>query len=107
MKIWVDDTRPAPEGYVWCKSVNEAKNKICSTLSAFCRSCREGNPDKSLYIEEISLDHDAGSYFEDGGDYETRNVAASRTWEQPSADSLQVSRILPQPQETECCQQLA
>ena len=32
--------------------------------------------------------------FEDGGgDYETRNVAASRTWEQPSADSLQGSRL--------------
>ena len=25
MKIWVDDVRPAPEGYVWKKSVNEAK----------------------------------------------------------------------------------
>ena len=69
MKIWVDDVRPAPEGYVWCKSVNEAKNKICGTLSAFCRSCREGKPDESLHIEEISLDHDAGDYFEDGGDY--------------------------------------
>ncbi len=23
MKIWVDDIRPAPEGYVWFKSVNE------------------------------------------------------------------------------------
>lgn len=21
MKIWVDDVRPAPKGYVWCKSV--------------------------------------------------------------------------------------
>ena len=28
MKLWIDDVRPAPEGYVWCKSVNEAKTLI-------------------------------------------------------------------------------
>ena len=28
MKLWIDDVRPAPEGYEWCKSVNEAKRKI-------------------------------------------------------------------------------
>ena len=28
MKIWLDDIRPAPEGYVWCKSVNSAKRTI-------------------------------------------------------------------------------
>lgn len=28
MKIWLDDIRPAPEGYVWCKSVNIAKRTI-------------------------------------------------------------------------------
>ena len=28
MKLWVDDIRPAPNGYVWCKSVNEAKEAI-------------------------------------------------------------------------------
>lgn len=22
MKLWVDDVRPAPKGYVWCNSVN-------------------------------------------------------------------------------------
>ena len=21
MKLWVDDVRPAPEGYMWCKSI--------------------------------------------------------------------------------------
>lgn len=25
MKIWIDDTRPAPDGYVWCVTTNEAK----------------------------------------------------------------------------------
>jgi hypothetical protein len=28
MKIWVDDIRQAPEGYVWCHSVNEVKMLI-------------------------------------------------------------------------------
>ena len=28
MKIWLDDCRPAPDGYTWCKSVNEAKSII-------------------------------------------------------------------------------
>ena len=28
MKIWLDDIRPAPEGYVGCKSVNIAKRTI-------------------------------------------------------------------------------
>ena len=25
MKLWIDDVRPAPEGYIVCKSVNSAK----------------------------------------------------------------------------------
>ena len=28
MRIWVDDVRPAPEGYRWVKSVNEAIAEI-------------------------------------------------------------------------------
>lgn len=28
MKIWVDGTYPAPDGYIWCKSVDEAKTAI-------------------------------------------------------------------------------
>ena len=28
MKIWVNDIRPAPSGYMWCKSVNKAKSTI-------------------------------------------------------------------------------
>ena len=56
MKIWIDDVRPAPEGYVWCKSVNEAKNDI--ELMEFVYD-----------LELIDIDHDAGSYASDGGDY--------------------------------------
>lgn len=83
MKLWIDDVRPAPYGYVWCMSVNVAKMFI------------EGNEDIVRYaheqltelsvgsdvylqmkeiakistIEIIDIDHDAGDYASDGGDY--------------------------------------
>lgn len=54
MKLWIDDIRPAPNSqYVWCKSVNEAKIVIC----------------KGYDIELIDIDHDAGNFANDGGDY--------------------------------------
>lgn len=28
MKLWIDDIRPAPDGFIWCKSVNQAKAAI-------------------------------------------------------------------------------
>jgi len=61
MKLWIDDIRPAPEGYVWVKSVNEAKETIISGLM-YCI------PD---WFENciIDIDHDAGDYTKDGGDY--------------------------------------
>lgn len=53
MKIWLDDLRPAPDGFVWCRSVNEAKRLI-------------------LYADEpvtlVDCDHDLGVYAHDGGD---------------------------------------
>lgn len=27
-KIWLDDIRESPQDYVWCRSVNECKNKL-------------------------------------------------------------------------------
>lgn len=55
MRIWVDDVRPAPDGYVWCKSVQEAKDTILmlelyATINEYYK------------IELIDLDHDAGQY---------------------------------------------
>ena len=58
MKLWIDDVRPAPEGYIWCKSVNEAID-LLSDLINF------GIDD----IEVLDIDHDAGDYAIDGGDY--------------------------------------
>ena len=59
MKLWVDDVRPAPEGYRWIKSVNEAKEAI-EVFEAFS---------KLSPIELIDIDHDASIYANDGGDY--------------------------------------
>lgn len=54
-KIWIDDIRSVPEGYVGIKSVNEFIDYI----------------EKHGYggIGLIDTDHDAGDYQEDGGDY--------------------------------------
>lgn len=57
MKIWVDDVREAPEGYIWCKSTNEALRTI--------RRCDIYNGE----LEIVDLDHDAGDYVKEGGDY--------------------------------------
>ena len=71
MKLWVDDVRPAPEGYVWCKSVYDAIDCIMK------RETRLKNLDdvlsdkrkEELSIQFIDLDHDAGDYANQGGDY--------------------------------------
>lgn len=62
MKIWIDDIRHPPDWgrgtdqYVWCQSVNQAKNAI-EYFEEWFR------------VELIDLDHDAGDYTKDGGDY--------------------------------------
>lgn len=43
MKLWHDDIRPAPEGWVWARTNDEAKLHL-----------RTGK------VEEISMDHDLG-----------------------------------------------
>ena len=56
MKIWVDDIRPIPEGYVGTKSVNETIQLIVEAEN------------KGQIIELIDLDHDLGWCAADGGD---------------------------------------
>lgn len=56
MKIYVDDLRIAPTGYVAALSVNQCKDIIEKA---------EKNND---IIEIIDLDHDLGDYAYDGGD---------------------------------------
>lgn len=60
MKIWIDDVRQPPsfntDIWHWAKSVNEAINAI-EYFEEWFR------------VELIDIDHDAGDYAYDGGDY--------------------------------------
>ena len=58
MKLWIDDVRPAPEGYIWIKSVNQAKTAI--------KTYELNYYDYGVLID---IDHDAGDFATDGGDY--------------------------------------
>lgn len=61
IKLWVDDVRPAPKGYIWCKSVYTAITEITRHTHT---SLRDTDP-----IEIIDIDYDAGDYAQYGGDY--------------------------------------
>jgi hypothetical protein len=54
MKLWIDDVRPAPEGYLSFKTVNDTLRYIRL---------------HSEFIDVIDLDHDAGDCSVEGGDY--------------------------------------
>ena len=68
MKLWIDDVRPAPEGYILCKSVNEAKKTIELIESSYVywNATKEI---KFYTVDIIDIDHDAGEYAPCGGDY--------------------------------------
>ena len=55
--------RPAPEGYVWCHSVWRAIKEI----TIFETKVEEALDNAT--IEIIDIDHDAGEYWQYGGDY--------------------------------------
>lgn len=57
IKLWIDDVRPAPEGYKWAQSVMMAQAII------------EVAEEDTKKIELIDIDHDAGDFVSDGGDY--------------------------------------
>ena len=65
MKIWIDDVWPAPKDYVWLKSVNEAKKKIIEYLTIGIAIELE----PPFPLELLDMDHDAGDYYNDGGDF--------------------------------------
>lgn len=63
MRLWIDDLRPAPEGYVWVKNVFTAK-RYCYL---YLFEGDDGRP--HMTIEELHLDHDSGEQSIMGGDY--------------------------------------
>lgn len=84
MKLWIDDVRPAPKGYTWLKSVNEAKLAILQIEQLQQMAMADAKFKMRYSLEEyrkamklvtrraielIDIDHDAGDYSKDGGDY--------------------------------------
>lgn len=73
--LWVDDLRDPPnrpgEVYMIANSVNEAKRAIEeSERSSWSERWEHGVcVEKLQHIDIIDLDHDAGIYAPDGGDY--------------------------------------
>lgn len=65
MKLWVDDVRPAPgalsDGWIWITEVNAAKRYI----EIMERGVKKGHEGITL----IDIDHDAGVFASEGGDY--------------------------------------
>lgn len=52
MKLWLDDLRPAPDGWIWAKTVPEAIEIL-----------------NSHNVSEVSLDHDLGENEQTGYDF--------------------------------------
>ena len=69
MKLWIDDVRPAPDKYIWVKSVDEAKECIEFLEEHLAMVSKELRPFSNNRIEIIDIDHDAGDYARFGGDY--------------------------------------
>lgn len=67
MKLWIDDVRPAPDGYVWCHSVYRAMKEIAIAENGIEDAF--GIVQAPQIIEVIDIDHDAGDYAQYGGDY--------------------------------------
>jgi hypothetical protein len=61
--LWLDDMRPAPTGWTWCKSVAEAQQIL-----------------QSQTVVEMSFDHDLGQK-QDGYDL-AKWMAANNKWPQ-------------------------
>lgn len=69
MKIWVDDVRQAPSGYIRVKSVDEAKECIVFAEEQYAKRYEALYDCSHFQIDLIDVDHDAGDYVRFGGDY--------------------------------------
>lgn len=85
MKLWIDSVRPAPDGYKWAQSVMMAQaiievseDEACECYVKAVRELERCNEvgfsewiDKGskLLCEIIDIDHDAGDFACDGGNY--------------------------------------
>lgn len=69
MKLWIDDTRPAPVGYIWAKSVDETKDIIKFAEMMYAKRSKVFYNCEQFKITLLDIDHDAGDYARFGGDY--------------------------------------
>ena len=72
MKLWIDDVRPAPTAeYIWARSVEDAKAFIMAreAFKGLLWRFANGTDERIWPFELIDIDHDAGDYAVDGGDY--------------------------------------
>lgn len=69
MKLWIDDLRPAPSGYIWVKSVNETKDIIKFAETMYAKRSKVFYNCEQFKITLLDIDHDAGDYARFGGDY--------------------------------------
>ena len=69
MKLWIDDVRPAPDGYLIAQTVNDAISIIKKIESDIIYYKHNSNGYHAPNLELIDIDHDAGDYAKYGGDY--------------------------------------
>ena len=55
INLWIDDVRPAPEGYIWIKTVSAAIVTCMEESYSF-------SGEVCLCLGNVSLDHDAGEF---------------------------------------------
>ena len=67
MKLWIDDEQPAPNGYVWCKTVYDAMNMILIAEKGQYDPFDNYHPWNIISV--IDIDHDAGDFIQYGGNY--------------------------------------
>ena len=61
MKLWIDDVRPAPEGYKWVKTVSKAKSVICKYENEN-KQIKESFGFAEIPIELIDIDINKGTH---------------------------------------------
>ena len=78
MKYWIDDERPAPDAsYVHLHTVYEALDELMWL---------QNDAPNWLRVEVIDLDHDAGEFSDEGGDYiEILKAMEENGWKYPVA----------------------
>lgn len=88
MKLWLDDVRPPPEGYIPARSVEEA-----IYIMNFWRMNPSTGECEFPYMDDFeacSLDHDLGGKPEDDGIYFIDWMTANNVWpkEKPVVHSM-------------------